>query len=217
MIVSFYTADSLYELEAENLRLSCERFNIPYLIQDVASLGNWELNCAFKPRFILDKLQELKKDLLWVDADGEIVSELPLLKQAPGTLGICVHEQLPLTHRSKCMSNTLFFAYNEENIAFLTSWSEKCEKAPERWDQEHLTATLFEKSWPGFFNLPVTYTALYDRDVKKPHIVHYQASRLMHKIMNGEVVPFLNKDLISAEEWNLLRKEYYAEVRSQWE
>ena len=48
IVVSFYTENTIYEKEVEDLRTSCEILGIEHFIQPRKDLGCWEKNCAQK-------------------------------------------------------------------------------------------------------------------------------------------------------------------------
>lgn len=58
LVISFYTENSPYQLEALNLISSCQELGIEAEIVGVPSQGTWERNCALKPFFIREKLLE---------------------------------------------------------------------------------------------------------------------------------------------------------------
>ena len=60
LVISFYTKNTPYEAEVQNLIDSCRRFDLPHQIEGVESFGSWEMNCAFKPYFILKQLKQLQ-------------------------------------------------------------------------------------------------------------------------------------------------------------
>jgi hypothetical protein len=80
IVVSYYTKNTVYEQEAQNLICSCEQFGIDHLVEAVEDLGSWEKNCAFKPYFLQQKMKELQRPLLWVDADAMFLQKM---KQEP--------------------------------------------------------------------------------------------------------------------------------------
>ena len=75
IIICYYTKDTGYENEIENLITSCEKFSLPYVVDAIDSLGTWEKNCCYKPRYILDKITSLKRPVLWLDADCVVVQK----------------------------------------------------------------------------------------------------------------------------------------------
>src|SRR5690348_12544495 len=73
LVVSFYTKDTYYQWEVQNLIASCEKFKVEHYVEGIPSFGSWELNCAYKPFFIHQMLQKFKRPLFWLDADAVFV------------------------------------------------------------------------------------------------------------------------------------------------
>lgn len=73
VLISFYTEDWLYPYYAMSLKKDCEDLKIPHIIEKLPTTGSYLKNTCMKPQFILDKLKELKKPVLWVDCDGSVL------------------------------------------------------------------------------------------------------------------------------------------------
>ena len=70
LVISYYTKNTPYEKEVDYLVNACKKFGLEYLIEGIEDKGSWETNCSFKPYFIRDKMKELQRPLIWVDADA---------------------------------------------------------------------------------------------------------------------------------------------------
>src|SRR3990167_893519 len=113
LVISFYTKDTPYEEEVKHLIASCNRFQVVYEIEGIPSTGSWEMNCAFKPLFILRKLEEGKGPLLWVDADAVFVRAMAPFS-VKEDLGVRMYDCAD-DHRSRIVSATLWI--NPTNAA----------------------------------------------------------------------------------------------------
>lgn len=60
LVISFYTKNTPYQLDAHHLIASCEKFGIEHAVEGIDSYGSWELNCAYKPFFIAEKLRQFE-------------------------------------------------------------------------------------------------------------------------------------------------------------
>lgn len=189
-VVSFYTKNTPYESEVTRLVNSCKNYDISFEIEGVDSFGSWELNCAFKPFFILKKLAELKKPLLWIDADGAFVGMPRWVEAFNGDFSVRVHPDLPNDHPSKVISSTIFVRPSEAGIGLVRLWAKICEKQlldpnemEEFWDQIALRDALFSSNNKAIVHpMPVAFAKIYDHphdllEVANPIIEHYQASR----------------------------------------
>jgi hypothetical protein len=195
LVVSYYTRDTLYCLEAQNLAASCEKWHVPYLIEPIDSFGSWELNCAYKPFFLLEKLTALGQPLLWIDADGVFEQQPEWIEAFGGDLSVRWDQQAPPTCPSKAISSTLFLASTPKVQDFLRLWARETERQfndPQRetefWDQVSLRDCLLShENKLDLRPLPLTYSHIFDHEKEReemekgPVIVHYQASRYLKK------------------------------------
>lgn len=198
-IISFYTKNTPYEKEVEGLRSSCEKFNLKHDIVGIDTLGDWEVNCCYKSKFILDQLEKKKRPLLWIDADGEVNQELKLFESINTDLAVWINPTATIHHRSKVISSTVYINYTEKALELVRLWKKLCEETltdPDRtvevWDQTCLRDAIFhEENKADVLPLPDTYCARFDDPIEgDPVITQYQASRLYKSCINREVVSF---------------------------
>lgn len=178
-IVSFYTENSIYEKEVEDLRSSCEHLKLNFTIEKRASLGDWEQNCSQKPQFLLECLKRFHTPLLWVDADG-IILKKPELSYLEHDIALYFNDRQTLHARNA----TIFLNPTKNTEEFLTLW---CERLAEKNrirptpDQPVMIEILQEKKIPlKVADLPIEYMHIFDRDpipFDRSVIVHFQASR----------------------------------------
>jgi len=199
MVISFYTTDTLYQLEVQNLIESCQRYGVAHQIEGVGSFGSWELNCAYKPFFIYRKLQELQRPVLWIDADGMFIRSPQILEVFKKDFAVRINEELQVVHPSKVISSTIYANYTSGACRLLQTWAHRChneitrvDRKEEFWDQMALRDALyFEEHGADFETLPREYTKIIDHPgdqehVLEPVIEHYQASRRYKKMINQE-------------------------------
>jgi hypothetical protein len=194
LVVSYYTLDTLYQMEVRNLIASCEKWGLECSIDGISSLGSWELNCGYKPFFILQKLIEFKRPVLWVDADGVFVSQPEVIEAFSADLSVRINEECPQNHISKVISSTVYVNWTEQGTQLLRLWAEECyaqlsktPKETEYWDQEGLRDVIFSGKHEGkIAPLPYRYAKIFDQKMdEKPVIEHFQASRRYKKIINS--------------------------------
>lgn len=189
LIISFYTPTIPYQLYAYSLKQSCEKFNLPFCIEAVDSWGSWELNCGFKPFFILQKLLQFNQPILWVDCDASFVRQPSYLSVFEHDLSVYIDPILPKTHPSKVRSGTIYLKPTKPAIDALRRWICESKKQLtnsarkiEFWDQEALKKILFNDRILCWSSLPLDYVYImkHPKDSKlvlNPVIVHCQASR----------------------------------------
>jgi hypothetical protein len=187
LVISFYTKDTPYQLDAHHLTASCQKFGIEHHIEGINSYGSWELNCAFKPFFIAEKLQTFKRPVLWVDVDAVFVQKPKSIKVFEKDFAVYSQADLSNDHPSKVRSGTVFINHTERGFHFLKTWAQECQtllidpaRTEEFWDQIALrNVYLSQKKNLG--RLPLSYIKILGHpvDVKCPNpvIIHCQASR----------------------------------------
>lgn len=197
-IISFYTENTPYEKEAEDLATSCEKFNLPYEIDPMPNFGSWEKNCCFKPKYILKKLSDLQKPVLWLDADAIVYQKPTFFETLETDVALHSNPTLPENHPSKVNSGTLLFYPTPATFSLLEKWDQETERLleedPEPWDQISLRNVLFKADVRIHF-LDSCYCRIFTKiqnedELKNSFFIHFQASRTLKKTLNQEVVPF---------------------------
>ena len=198
LIVCYYTQGTPYALDVQGLKESCEKWNLAYQIEPIESFGSWELNCCYKPFFLLSKLQELQRPLFWIDADAVIVRKPVPLAEFSMDLAVRINDSLALDHPSKVISNSIFVNATQEAALLLKRWASICysalthpDRTEEYWDQVGLRDAIFASTHNAkVVNLPHSYAAIYDhpidnKEILEPIIQHTQASRRYKKLINS--------------------------------
>jgi len=133
-VVSFFTKDTLYEKYAEILKTSLEKFGIPYYIEAVPNLGDWNKNTQLKPNIILKYLLNLKSPVLWLDCDCEVLAPLSQLEEVVtvNPIDFAVYNwygddkgnQLKELDPSKllCSGGTMYFNYSVSALNLMIRW-----------------------------------------------------------------------------------------------
>ncbi len=191
----------------EGLIASCKKFDLPYSIDPIPNFGTWEKNCCFKPKYILKKLIDLKRPILWLDADALIVQKPTLFEALDADIALRIVNELPKDHQSKMISGTVFVNNTPEALKVLQEWDLETEtlfkQDPHLWDQVSLRNVL-QRSTAEVYALDSRYYQVYNKveDEKTLHeaiIIHFQASRTLKKTLNHEVVPFWDEAAFIAE------------------
>jgi hypothetical protein len=74
LFISFYSGDSYYENCSRSLLNNCKNLGIEIEIEKSGGYREYWKNTLHKPSFIYDKLKSLKRDLVWIDVDTNILS-----------------------------------------------------------------------------------------------------------------------------------------------
>ena len=167
---------------------SCEEWGIEARIEGRKSQGSWELNCAQKPAFILEKLEQLKKPVLWVDADALFLDRPNWSEFQECDVAVRINARLS----EEVLSGTVFINYTEEGLAVVRAWVKECQELVSMsgylttlfglkcnfWDQSALKEVLLRTTNTKILPLPVPYCKIFDLDQDAPAIIeHRQASR----------------------------------------
>ena len=197
LIVCYYTKDTMYQLDVKGLIESCEKYNLAYHVESIDSFGSWELNCAYKPFFLLSKLNEFKRPIFWVDADGVFIHKPKNLKEFSADLAVRINEGCSAEHPSKVVSCSIFVNATKPAALLLKQWAAECyrtlsmpDRTAEFWDQVALRDVMhFGEHQAQVVNLPHSYAAieghpLDQKEISHPVIMHYQASRRYKNMIN---------------------------------
>lgn len=194
IICSYYTIDTPYQAVVHEYLMSSlyKQNNIASDICGIRTLGSWSKNTSYKPTFIKQMLlKHTDKNIVFVDADAEILQYPELFDQIPEKHNIAVH----LLDRDKwynrdtggddeLLSGTLFVRNNEVSMEIIERWIWLCEEPPIRWEQKVLQDVIKERN-EQVFELPISYCYIKslpngaEPHVKceQPVIVHNQVSR----------------------------------------
>ncbi len=198
LVVSFYTENTYYQWEAHDLIASCEKWGLEHHVVGLPSRGSWEMNCAFKPFFLHETLQTMKRPLFWVDVDAVFLRQPSYLPIFTADIAVRMNTELDPTHDSYLLSGSLFVNYSQGAEKVIRLWAQEClrvlsdkERTEEFWDQIALRDTLLCKPEGVVLGaLPASYTKVEGRPFDEEHILdgviqHSQASRRYKKSING--------------------------------
>jgi hypothetical protein len=195
MVVGYYTVNTPYEQEAQNLLGSLNRLGITHDISGVQTLGNWQANTRFKAGFMLDMLiKHPSYRLLYIDVDAVVHSIPDLFKNY--TCDIAVRWQDFRWRQNECLSGTIYMENNERTKRICELWRDinvnegNESNRMEQWNLDTVINKMKAED-PNFTykNLPPEYTMIFDSmrgmypDIN-PVIEHFQASRRFKKDVN---------------------------------
>jgi hypothetical protein len=181
-IIGYYTKNTPYKGEADNLIKTLNKFNLDYHIYEVENKKNWYLNCGQKSSVIKQALKDFKADILYVDVDARFLREPPLqdLWSDIPRFATWINRR----RQFELLSGTIYFPNNEISKEIVQKWIEQQKKAPMVWDQKTLQ-TVVENNY-AYLNLALEWCWIKEfmKNIKNPIIWHTQASRrLKRKVM----------------------------------
>jgi hypothetical protein len=198
LVVSFFTKNTPYEKEAVDFITTCKKHGVDYEVEALDSRGAWDLNCALKPGFLLKKLKEKKRPLLWVDIDGRFLRPLETYDWNSLDLSLRVNAHLPEDDPCVFYSATLYCSYQPQTLLLIEDWMQQCEedlakssRTVEVWDQQVLQNVLSRHLSVRFQPLPWKFAKIFDADSsilssEETIIEHTQASRRLRKYVCEE-------------------------------
>lgn len=187
LVVSFYTPP--YAALAARMRQSIARFGFETDVVGIESRGDWLANVHYKTDFMLAKLLEHKRDILWLDADSVVNRYPALFCDFPGDIGVHYINWAQHTHGRNSLrelDDAVFYAaYNERTIKLMGEWVSFNQLNRRRAEQLNLQVMLDRVPHAGLnlVELPAEYCTIFDTmaDVPDPIIEQFQASRQLRR------------------------------------
>jgi len=199
IFISYYTKDTIYQDTINKYLIpSLKKLELEYHIYDIESKGDWRSNAIQKPLILKQALERFPdRDIIWQDADSEILREPDLLFNIPEEYDIALHYLHWKAHYGRpsdegnfeMLDGTVFWRNNEKNKIFI---KELIELSTEKGiDHQKIMAEMlnYEGSLMKVFPLPRTYSYLNTKpdgskpaiEIENPVIVHHQMSRQARK------------------------------------
>lgn len=182
VVVSFFTEDEMYTRYAETLVESIEKHGLEYDIEcvkgEAMNIEEWKNKTHYKPSFILKMLKKHKdKNVVWIDADA-IIRKYPKLFDTL-TCDLGVH----YLNGTELLSGTMFFKNSPKIRRIVKKWVDLCgkENKLQKSEQINLQRTLSESKNIDVYDLPYSYTKIFDKMSVCPVIEHMQASRTFRR------------------------------------
>ena len=204
IFISFYTKMTIYQ-DAINKYLipSLEKLKLQWHVYAIETLGDWKSNAIQKPIILRKALLEFPdNDIIWQDADSEVLQDPSLLYNIPEEYDIAVHYLNWEAHygrpsdkgRFEMLDGTVFWRNTIKVRAFIDELIEKS-TAKKVDHQKTMSRMLETKEGMKVFPLPRTYSYLPIQpngeksfiEIKNPVIVHHQMSREAKKSLYKEI------------------------------
>jgi hypothetical protein len=211
-VISYYCDvdpnDTYYSDHAAKFIENMHELNIPFYVENIASLGSYRSNCLFKPKFIKKCLEKFDTSLIWLDIDSKVHSSIDIIDSTNNDVILAtnsVNEQGNYIPKA----SPIFMKNNEAVKSFIDLWIKKCEyyleTSKQFFDHEILLEVLKESK----INLGLVgfqYCAFADTVFKdKDHIITMGISSGESK-EQGLIDMGHNPDRVKHE---AMRKTYY--------
>lgn len=146
IVISFYSdieGGDYYSRNAKRLMKQLDDLDIEYDIQEKESLGDYRLNCLSKPEYILNKMRELNRPVIWLDIDSRVHQKLKAFDDIDSSVDVIfssstkehideISEQekaafISDDYKLRMLVNgmkasPLYFGNTQRSIDFLQSW-----------------------------------------------------------------------------------------------
>jgi len=195
MVTAFYTIDTPYETEVQNLVKSLQDLNILYTIEGYENRGEWVENAGIKPEHIYDMMIKYPEyDILYVDADAIVRSYPELFDTFEGDIGVHYYKGKEL------LSGTIYLKNNHKMRSLVRYWIMEQHKNIRTWDQKTLTKVIndFKDELDlKIIDIPPSYVKIFNYDMceEPPVIEHFQASRRFKSAVRKEIANKENMDM----------------------
>lgn len=180
--VGFYTKDTLYRQEAEQLVGHLDKYNLTYSIFEIESDITWVRNCAKKPSIIKHALDKFTEDIFYIDVDARFLREPPI-EELNSTVPMLANWITPFRGKQfEILSGSIFFPNNDLSNRIVTEWQNLQNSKVNVWDQKVLQLVIEQNKYE-YESLPLKWCWIkeYMKDVEDPIIWHTQASRRLRK------------------------------------
>lgn len=176
--ISYFTADEIYMPAANRLKISLDKLNLNHEIICCPSRGTWNLNTCYKANFIHAMLQAYDPlDLIWIDADAEVMQYPILLEDIKQDIASVVNNQ-------GLLASVIYFSNTPKVRNLVETWIAANKANPNEFtgDQINLDRLLKKDEFRElitFKELPWEYSYIPGimGQIDNPVILQHQASR----------------------------------------
>lgn len=181
IICSFYTLD--YMEPAMRLKQQLDSFGLDHHLQKInrysQNYQDWQRETFFKANFIKNMMNQYHdRDIVWIDADAEVLRYPELFGNLPGNLGARIYRG------QKLLTGTVYFKNTANVRSVVDEWIALNQQPQDRFrcQQEQMNLQEVIERSPGkvkFVNLPREYCYIFDEQepCAEPVIIHRQHSR----------------------------------------
>lgn len=182
--IGFYTKDTPYKKEADELTATLNKYDLDFHIYEVESKKSWVKNCAQKSTVIKQALTDFSDDIFYLDVDARILRKPPL-EVLVSSVPMLANWVTPFGGgRFEILSGSIFFPNNELSMKLIEDWEHLQQNKLTVWDQKVLQLVV-EKHKYKYESLPLEWCWIKEfmKDIKDPIIWHTQASRRLRRVI----------------------------------
>src|SRR5699024_5276960 len=125
---------------ADRLRGQCEEHGMDHDIRLIEPWGTYRAHCAYKPTYILDRLVEHERTVLWIDVDSVISG--PIRLEGSWDVGWCDNPVKRIRPRRanvrlNVTGGAMAFQNTPEAMKFLRMWKMRCDNRRPGSPEDH--------------------------------------------------------------------------------
>jgi len=142
-----------YSDHAKRFIKNCKDLNIPFMVRELQSKGDYRANCLSKPRFLYEMIKEINIPFVWMDVDSIIHQQLNVFDElAPNCDLAFAFPKVP-TNEDKSIAlpkaSPIFINNTGQTIEFLWEWVQEADKVKQKnipvFDHEILVSLFLKK------------------------------------------------------------------------
>jgi hypothetical protein len=122
IFISYHTGNPYYSSCAESLVSRIRSLGGEIIMERLDDSGYYWKNTLKKPSFIFSKLQNLKRDLIWIDADTDLLSYTDCMKSWESDIFFASHTG----DLQGIKASPMGIKYNARSISFFENLSSAC-------------------------------------------------------------------------------------------
>jgi hypothetical protein len=157
-----------------------DKFGVSYSVDYIPGEKSWIGTTRLKPEFIKERMLEFNRDVVWIDADAELVKPPDLLATIDADIGIYIE------NNERPQTGFIFFRNNDKVIKFIDVWIWKCKRHLKGRDDHSFPCTtegFYQKIYGiTITNLPRSYCQIFDiNNDGNAVVLQHQLSRIYRK------------------------------------
>jgi hypothetical protein len=188
IFISYYTEGYYKEVINKYLLPSLQKFNLPNQVYNRPNLHDWVKNGKQKFEILYNQLMNDNKNIVFLDADAEIIRLPELFYQISEDYDIGVHyldwwlfwHNKPNQNKRELLGGTIYINNNEKTKELFKNLHEQT-KISNEWGQQILQKLIEHNHFIKVYNLPIEYCYIKKEGDKfyssYATILHHQASR----------------------------------------
>lgn len=159
-IISFYydkSGETYYTDHYNRLIANLQAVNnTNYDIQHLPNMEGYRATCLYKPKFILQKIQQYKMPILWLDIDSYVHKSLQFFDTF-NDIDVDFVYSTAAPDKGPCRASPLYFNYTPKAIQMIEDWANRCEDHLKNKPQEQKFDhdILLWETLPQFIDHPV--------------------------------------------------------------